>query len=264
MSEAPDHLDDAVGIDAPAELSTEDRARAMGWKDDPETREALGDKFTDAEAFVKRGEEILPILQANNRKLEKALADSNKKTEKLEATLQRFAVHHDATEQRAYAKAVKDVQARIDAAAALGDVSAVREATDELVELNTTAKAGDAPAAPPANPDFDAWKADNPWWDTDAEMQAIAVAIAEKANEDGFKGKAQIAEVDRRLKARFPSLGKNPNRELPGSVEGAGQARRTSGKSFSDLPAEAKAMCDDFVKRIPGYTREKYVKEYQW
>jgi hypothetical protein len=45
-------------------------------------------------------------------------------------------------------------------------------------------------------------------------------------------------------------------------VEGGGSPPSPGGKSYSDLPPDAKAMCDDFVKRVPGFTRDRYVKDY--
>lgn len=214
------------------------------WNGDP-------DKWVDAPQFVLKAAEILPQLTADLKEaraeiktVKKAVADSAK--------------FISAAEKRAYDRGVSEAQARLDSAAALGDVEGVRDATKEIVALEKEIRSD----VPQVNPDFETWREANPWFDTDDEMKAITVAIAEKANNDGYRGKAQIAEVDRRLKARFPNLGKNPNRDLPGAVEGATLPRRTSAKTFSDMPAEAREMVTYFEKNTRGFNRDKYIKDY--
>jgi hypothetical protein len=163
---------------------------AMGWtpkgqfKGDPE-------KWVDAETFVKRGEEFLPFLKANNKRLEQAHDRANAKIAALEKTLTAFAEHNTKTEQRAYERASRDIQARLDAAATLGDVQGVRDATDELVSLTREA-AAPKPATPtPQNgPDAEPealtdWKAENPWFGKDAAMRGAAIEIVNELIADG-------------------------------------------------------------------------------
>lgn len=239
------------------EQSAEDRALAMGWtpkgqfRGDPE-------KWVDADTFIKRGEEFLPFLKANNKRLEQALERSNTKLASVEKTLERFAEHHTKTEARAYERALREIEGRIDAAAAAGDVAGVREGTAELVGLTKDATPADASAEPP---ELVEWKAANPWFGKDKALTAATAAIGDEAVAEGFSGKALIKEVDRRLREQFPSKFENPNRRQPGAVEGSGSAPRKAGKTYSDLPADAKAACDDFVTR-KLLTREQYVKDY--
>lgn len=270
MSEAaddqvPDLTDTAAPADDAAQQdnapSAEDRAMAMGWtprsqfKGDPE-------KWVDAETFVKRGEEFLPFLKANNRRLEQALERQQKETAKVQQTLAKFAEHHSKTEQRAYERALNEIQARIDEAAANGDVAGVREATGELLELGKEASSPAATAEAEEPPEFTEWKAANPWFGTDKALTAASAAIGDECVREGFTGKALIKEVDRRLRAEFPNKFENPNRRQAATVEGQGAPPRKASKSYADLPPEAKAICDDFVKRVPGFTREKYCKDY--
>lgn len=269
MSEPADALEptDTAGavLDAPADqtppdnaaddaLTIEAEALAMGWKP-KDGFKGPDDKFVDAAEYVRRGKEIMPFLK-------KELALSTGKIAKLEKTLERFAEHHSKTEQRMYAKALQEVQDRIDQAAHAGDVQGVRDATDELVGLTKEASG----TAPKANDDtdeiFEEWKAENAWYGKDTAMTAAANAIGNELFESGMTGKAQAAEVTKRIKAEFPHKFENPNRRQAAAVEGGGSAARKTGKSYSDLPADARAACDDFVKRVPGFTREKYLKDY--
>lgn len=84
--------------------SIEDRAKEMGWRP---LSEFKGDesRFVDAETFVKKGEEVLPIIKANARKAEAELAD-------MRATFAEFKKYHSQTEQRAYQRAIRDLEER--------------------------------------------------------------------------------------------------------------------------------------------------------
>lgn len=247
-----------------ASLSAEDRAMAMGWtpkgqfKGDPE-------KWVDAETFVKRGEEFLPFLKANNRRLEQAHDRAVAKIAALEKAVQTSIQHISRADQRAYAKARADLDVELEQYAAAGNVEAVKAVTKDILDLQneTTAKA-DVPDVPA---EMAAWQEANPWYGTDKALTAAVRAIADDVFEEGYTGKAQLAEVDRRIRAEFPAKfakPTNPNRKLPGAVEGVGTAPRRSGKTYSDLPPEARAMCDSFVRDIRGFTREKFVADYDW
>lgn len=262
MSETVENTDAPEGADtADQGPSTEDRARTMGWRPKEEFKGDEG-RWIDAETFVKRGEDVLPILKANNRQMEKALASRDAELAKVKSTLERFAEHHNKTEQRAYERALKDLQGTIAQAASVGDVQAVLDATEELSELRAEAKAKPAPDAPQEHPDFTAWKTENPWFGKDKAMTAATAALGEELVGEGYTGSALIKEVDKRLRTEFPQKFENPARKQAATVEGGGAPPRKSGKSYSDLPSDAKAACDDFVKRVPGFTRDKYCKDF--
>lgn len=241
--------------------SVEERAQLMGWRPQAEFK-GDKDRWIDAETFVKRGEEILPILKANNASMERALADERKERAKLEKTLKDFADHHGKTEARAYDKALKEIQSQIAAAASVGDVQGVLDATEELTELRAEAKAKPAAEAP-GSPEFDAWREDNDWYGKDKALSGAFDALCAEVIAEGYTTpKVGLSEAMKRLKAEFPAKFENPARRQAATVEGAGAPPRTKGKGYADLPPDAKAMCDDFVKRVPGFSREKYCKDF--
>jgi hypothetical protein len=268
MSEAVENVEAgaaAEGADQHQDTtpSFEDRALTMGWtpkeqfKGDPE-------KWVDAETFVRRGEEFLPFLKANNKRLEKALERSEAKLASMEQTMQRFAEHHTKTEQRAYERAVRELREQIATSSAAGDVQGVLNATDELAELQAEAKASAKPAdnTPQADPEFEAWRETAQWYGKDKPLSAAFDALCAEVYEDGYRTpKAGLKEAEKRLREQFPHKFENPNRRQPGAVEGGGAPPRKAGKTYSDLPPDAKAACDDFVKR-GLLTRETYVKDY--
>lgn len=271
MSEAPDLIDGAPEPDAPAPQtdnqtdapSYEDRAMAMGWtpqsqfKGDPE-------KWVDAETFVKRGEEFLPFLRANNRRLEQALERANSKIEEMDKGLKTAIAQLSKADQRAYVKAKADLEAELEQYAAAGNAEAVKAVTKDIVELEreTVAKVD----AGESNPDFDAWREANPWFGKDKAMTAACAAIGEEVLAEGYTGKAQIREVDRRIREEFPhkfAKPENPNRTVPAAVEGVGATARPRGKTYSDLPPDARQMCDELCRDMPKLmNRDKFVKDF--
>ena len=72
-----------------------------------------------------------------------------------------------------------------------------------------------------------------------------------------------LNEVTTRVKRMYPEKFNNVNRTKPSPVEGNSPAGvgKKGGKSFNDLPAEAKEACLKFEK-TKLLTREQYVKEY--
>lgn len=236
---------------APQELPAEDRALTMGWvpleqfKGDPS-------RWVDAETFVKRGEEFLPFLKAANKRLEKEL-DTVKKSVK------EFAEFHSKTEARAYERAMRDLEARQAAATEAGDVEAVREITQEIVTLGKDVKAPTDEAAE-AKALLDSWIAENSWYTKDAVMRGAAFAIADELAAEGIKDGAQLAEVAKRIKAEFPHKFENAKRREPGAVEGSTQAVKR-GKGRADLPADARAAMDRWVKQ-GLITEAQYCKDY--
>lgn len=235
---------------APVEEAAEDRALTMGWvpkeqfKGDP-------DKWVDAATFIKRGEEFLPFLKAANKRLEREL-------ETVKKSMREFAEFHTKTEARAYERALKDLEARQEAAAAAGDTQAVKEITKEIVGL---AKEVSAPKTNANKDVVEEWKAENAWYDKDPVMRGAAFEIANELVEQGITDPAkQLAEVTRRIKAEFPHKFENPKRREPGAVEGNTPVARR-GKSRSDLPPEARSTMDRWVKQ-GLITEAQYIKDY--
>lgn len=266
-AEAPEAAEAQTEGEAPqqsAEPSYEDRALAMGWtpktqfKGDPE-------KWVDAETFVKRGEEFLPFLKANNRRLEQALEKANAKIASLDKAVRGSIEHISKAEQRAYTRARADLEAELEQAAAAGDAETVKAVTKDIVALEKEVSAKPEKDEPDTPPEMAEWLEANPWFGKDRAMTAACQAIANDVFEEGYTGKAQLREVDKRIRAEFPhkfEKPENPNRKAPAAVEGFGSTPRPRGKSYSDLPPEAKQMCDEFCRDIKGMTREKYVREY--
>lgn len=252
-AETPAEEADVAAVE---EASPEDQARKRGWRPKEEFS-GPEDKWVDAETFLQRGQEEPGLVR-------KELQAAERRIKSLEKTLKEFSAHYSRTEQRAYERALSEIQTRLDIAASNGDVNGVREATDELIELRTEAKEAAQHTGPAENDDFEAWRAENAWFGKDRAMTAACAAIGEEVLAEGYTGKAQIKEVDRRIREAFPekfAKATNPNRTNAASVEGAGSPARRGGKSRSDLPADARQQMDRWVKQ-GLLTEAEYLKDF--
>lgn len=236
--------------------ATEAKARTMGW--DP-AKGAL-----TAEEFVKRGEEIGGFVKKHNAKLERELGEARKEVAELKTTMAEAKEFFSKTEKRAYEQAKRELEARLDAAVEAGDTAAARAITVEAGEL--AAEMVPAPKGKPSDPITsarDAWISDNPWFDSDPDLRAFALGIGEQIK-DSIEPLKQFAEIERRVKAAFPAKFTNARREAPATVEGAPQGRRTATKGWADLPPEAKATADRFIKQGFVKDRAAYVAKYDF
>lgn len=232
--------------DNEAQQQLEARARAMGWTSKDEFK---GDpaKWRDAGEFVERGENLLPLVKAQNKRLEREVAE-------LKQTTKEFAEHLSKTEQRAYERAIADLKQQRKEALAAGDGDAFEKADEQIDKLQRDAAAKAAKHAEKkddggADPVYTDWESRNPWL-KDAELSEFAEFAAEKLRRGGDRseGAEFLDKVAAKVKAQFPVKFTNPRRETAQVVEGAAPARRSGGKTFADMPAEARAACDRMAK----------------
>lgn len=219
-------------------------ARSSGWSDKDSWKGDPGDWLPAPQFILKAVGEVLPDMR-------KSLKDARSQIGSMQTTLAK-------TVAGAYDRALADLKAEQAAAVAAGDVDAVGEITDQIAEMraNKTAPQDDFSST------FEAWKGDNKWYDADPAMQEAAFGIAEKLRQEGKTPAEQLPLVTQRIKALFPDKFENPRRREAPAAEGATLGRRPSGKTFSDLPNEARQMCVEFERDIKGFNRDKYVKDY--
>lgn len=264
-------------------MDIEQEAAALGWvpkdqfRGDPE-------KWTDAETFVRRGHEIMPILRKNNEKLTATVENLTGEVLTLKESLKaaqeamiEFKKHHDETEARAYQRAIEDLKAKRKEARAEGDHELADEIGDKIDELNANAPKeitkpvapvpAPTPAQPNLDPEYARWEKDNEAWLKDSEKAAYAQSIAQYIRATSkLVGRAFLDKVTEEVEKRFAT----PHTSR---VEGTGAAPRTGGKTYADLPAEARTACDRMAAKLVGPNRafadieawrKSYVKSYDW
>lgn len=236
----------------------EGEARRMGWVPKDEFR---GDdnRWVDAETFVERGENELPILRERLRAQDRKMKD-------MQSTMKQFAEHHKNTEQKAYERALANIQKKQMEAVKDGDVEEYSRLDQERSNLQSNPpKNIDVPEDNGPPMEVQEWQAKNTWFDKDPELQAYAVHMHGylQQTRPNMSLEQNLSEVTKEVKKRFPDKFVNPRRSQASAVEGDSQAPggNSGKKSYRDLPAEAKAACDNFVKQ-GLLTREAYIKDY--
>lgn len=258
----------------------EQLAKAQGWKG-PEEYSGPPEKFKDAEEFLKVAEEYGPVARERNRRLTEQVEQLNRKIEKTQETLQKLAEHHKKTKDYAYIKAMRDLERQRLEAVEIGDTEKFKEVEKDLLELQSTVA---EPAPVPGTdkviiPDqevIDIWMKENPWYagsETDEPDLILAQAATMASNlvakkKPGLTTAEHLAEVKKMVMKSFPDRFDDPSdgektkapKVMSGNTYG-GRSTKSNGKSYSDLPADAKKACDDFVKQ-GLMSKDEYVKEF--
>ena len=213
---------DTPAVESQQPIEVQKDAERLGWippsrfKGDPA-------RFVDADIYIKRGEEVLPIVKEQNKRLHNEL-DSLKRES--QATAQALKAAQDAIAQMeerhtvATQKAVEDarrqVKAQLAAASEAGDHEGVAELTEQLTKMAVTEPAAAKVAAPAPEPQFTPpadlveWNAENPWFGTNKRKTALALAVAQELREQGETSSGRtfydkvLAEVDKELGVQHP------------------------------------------------------------
>jgi len=267
--------------EAPEGPQYESEARAQGWVAQDEFRGSESD-WVDAETFVRRGKEIMPILRKNNEKLLKELGEAKKIAEEAREAAKEFREY----QKEQFERKTKDLESQLEQlkqakreAITQGDgdrAIAIDDAMDDLKEQRIEAKqdlkaaeekAKEVPQVT-ADPSLNEWMERNDWFGKDTRLTGVAngLGVELRRENPNLQGKSFLDKLDEELAAMLPE--KFGKKRVQNPMEGSpnGTARPSSGsgkKSYNNLPPEAKAACDKFVKQ-GLMTKEAYVAEYDW
>lgn len=257
--DAGDHNDNGA-------IDYEAKARSMGWAP-PEDFKGDPSKHIDAETFVKRGEEIMPILKARLKGLEKRLEQSDK-------TARQAADYFSKAEERAYQRARDDLKREMADAVDAGDTKAAGAVMDKLDALE---KPG-APAKPGSDDsdqraeDLADWMKANKWYGDNDALRIYADAQADKiikAKGGGALDPDDLAEIANRVKGKFEdaypdAFGTPAKPKGRSAVDGGGNLpRRGNSRTAADLP-DGGVQMRRFI--AAGYVKDEaaYLKSYSW
>jgi hypothetical protein len=251
--EGEEHIEETQTRDFEAE------AREHGWSP-KEDFKGDASRWVDAETFMKRADDMMPLLKATNRRL-KADLDSLKKD------LKRATAHFEGAEKRAYDRAKIELEGKIEEAVESGDLQAARAAMKEMGELKPT---GDDWAAgksqeqikEEATDALDEFREEHPWYDKANLASASEIEINGRLFFDRMCEKHvektkhmpptdYFAFITDLTLEKYPLLKGKPTRVKPASAvePGGGGRPRSSSKSWDNLPAPAKRQYERFQGR---------------
>lgn len=275
-----------------AEQTVEEKAKAQGWKPQEEFG---GDpkNFVDAETYVKRGEEILPFMKASNRRLNETVEQLQGRLVEQErinranslALEEVQTANREVVVERAE-QSVEEIEAAIVDAREANDVQTeLKLLRQHAAAVGAVAKAKEKPAPRQQQqqlnggdltktPEFQSFMQANPWWTEDPVMRAASIEIQNQLYSGG-KITAAMPMAERltivadatRAKFGMKDSGRrgNPSRVEGGGGQGGGNESTAAGKSFSDLPEDAKVACDKAGKRLKiGGEGAKYKTIDDW
>lgn len=250
--------------------AVENEAREFGWvpqeefKGDPE-------QWRSAEEFLKRGKEINGFLRKDFEKIKQTLSKRDQEIAEMREAMQEFKEYHAKTAEREYAKAFAELKRQKKEAIEIGDgdlVIEIEDKIDQLKEEKAKAPVKQEPVVIDTNMQraFDTWRTANSWYDSDEDLRELTDGIGETVARKfpDLKGEAFLNEVTRQVKKLVPERFENPARSNPTVTSSSQDGRVVKGKgkkSYNDLPADAKAACDKFVRQ-QLLTREQFVSDY--
>jgi len=249
----------------------EERAKVYGWVPKEDFR---GDptRWTPADQYVQRADEMLPIARSMNKKLADDVSKANAEIARLTDVVKRVAETHAKVAQTGHEARLKQINRDQEQALADVDVARFRELAEERDSL-VAPEVVSVDTIKTENPDnavVAQWKIDNDWYNTDVELGSYADTASDFiAKRHGNLTASQFMDkVYEEVKKKFPNhsaFGNANRRTAPpsdsSSVGGGDLSRGSGGKTYSDLPKEAKDVCDRDVKS--GHTtKEKWAKEY--
>ena len=255
------------------ERTVEEQASSMGWVPKEQFR-GKAELWIDAEEFVARGEQVMPLLKAANRDLKETVkgletklhevSEMFKQSQEAIAALQE--VHSEDT-ARKVKNARAELLAELKSARREQDVDLEVAIEEKLRELdsaqgkspeNKTATTK-APEIPKPSAAFVEWEKKNPWFKTDRKRQALALGIGQELRETNEKNGVKMSEAefyDRVAEEVEEFFDRSPVRKadrMEGSGGGSGSGGSGSrNQSYNDLPADAKATCEKQSAKMVG------------
>ena len=238
--------------------SVEEEARAQGWRPLEEWN-GPEDQWVDAETFVQRGREILPIVQGKYKNLEE-------RYEKLQKDMKRLSKTNEAMLKRQQQYYLDELEKVREQAIEEGDVSRVKETDEKIKTFNEDMSEVEEPEEQ-EHPAISSFMQQNPWYGQDKAMTAYANAISSEIAQEysHLSDEDKLNKLRDEVKKEFPHKFQPRRTKKKPAVAGASESARPRRKkpgTFDALPKEAKEACERQMRLIPGLTKEAYAKEY--
>ncbi len=244
-----------------AERDYETEAVSQGWKEDGPL---------DAKEFVEKGEKIAGILKSKNDRLEDKVDRQGVEIQGLKESNKQFGEYHKQTlesQRQKDAGRVSQLEEQLAQAVTDGDGQAFQQTRNELESMKPQQQSDTIleESAAAWNQLSQDWASENKWYNENRKLGACADGISDQIRSEGYSGQAYFSEITKRVREDFPEEFENPNQSMPAGVEAGGQLSTLDSKvqTYANLPPDAKAACDNFVKE--GFmSKEDYVSQYEF
>jgi hypothetical protein len=272
------NIDENTTTSRTIDPQVEERAKVQGWVPKEEFR---GDpaNWRPADEFVKRADEMMPIMKSVNKKLESQVGNLTKELSDTKGMIQKMVKIQSKYSDDFYDSKISDLKTQKLQAVKDGDIELYVKLENqesglkkpENIEISKTDN--DSSNMNSMHPEVQRWIEENSkWFGYDKEMTDYAMFAGEQMKNENnplaLPGQeyAFCEEVKRRVQATFPGKFKNPNQNRTdldeSNLRGGDDLNVGDKKTWNDLPTEAKQQCQKLLNEIPGYTKEKYIQDY--
>ena len=252
-------------------MSEEVEARTLGWVPQEEWK---GDAshWVDAKTFLERGRSVMPILQSNNKRLQGQIEQMASRMASMEnslkaanATIEALEKSHDEDVKEQVEAVRKGLKEELVRASKEGDHESVAELVEKLAEVNASAKVLDDEGGKKKEekktddipPEVKAWYEKNPTFMADPIKVSLSNGVATKMRQEGNLkvGAAFLDEVAEKVEEILGGGGGASKVSSGNGGSGRSGSGAGGGKTYADLPAEAKEVCERQAKRLVGPNR---------
>lgn len=257
------------------EASVEQRATQMGWVPKDQWRRDPA-QWVDAGEFVRRGEQILPILQAREQRTSQENQQLRQELERQRAAFNEL--QGSVSELTKFNQQVAIERAKGEKKTLLGEIADAKRSNDVERETNLQdqlnqanekirlleAKKTETPPQqqqqkdPNSDPVFVSWRQENSWYGTDIRRTGLANAVAIELRQNPETANlSQRDFLNRVAEEVSKTLDGNGRRNGAARVEGGQPSGQGGGsnsgiKTYADLPQDAKDACDRQGKKLIG------------
>lgn len=248
----------------PASRDFEAEAREMGWVPETEFR-GPKERWKSAEQFVVDGETVLPIVRSQLQREREKLDAERKEFQERIARIERVNESVAKRQREQYESEINRLRAAQREAVQNSDVEAYDRASVGIEQLSKQTQEPEPQAPDTAVSEF---SKRNDWYGTDVDLTAYAEGYSQSLVRDNpsLPLEENLRRVEARVKEVFPAkfAPKTPAAHGHAAVDGGGLSaiRPQRGKSSRDLPPEAKAAGDKFVRDGLFKDLDAYAKEY--
>lgn len=241
----------------------EKRARDMGWSPKSEWR-GKDEDWRSAEEFVRRGEEVLPIVNAENKRLRAELASLKSETDETikrvqrmsETALKRQRVDLESRFETLKRQAVEQGDTKAYDAADKSQKAALKSFDEEAAEQSAQPGKPDGTTLTKSDKEtLQTWLGRNSWFNSSNMLRGAADdAHAEiMAQYPGMPLADRLEKVRERVAEMFPDKFGRSNGNGAAMVEGSqgrdsGGGDAAGGALWSRVPSAAKQQADHFIK----------------
>jgi hypothetical protein len=252
------------------DIDYETEARALGWSPKEEWR---GDekRWVDAETFIERGKEILPVVNERNKKLVEEITslkkDREREREETKQAFDRFekfnAVVLEQMRSDQFSKIKEEQKQALDE----GDDERYEKLEEKRLKIDEELKI-EAPKpqeVPQAeSPEIAEFKRSNGWFGADPVLTDYAVKYCDQMALQGMSVQEQLDATQRYIVETFPQKFKNPRRNTQPAVGKGGapsEPKKDKLAKFSDLTTAEQKLARIQMKNF-GWSEQEFLKRY--